>query len=92
MARSLGNYWEHVPPRENDALTPREVEVLKLAVCCVPNKQIAFMLGVGYRTISKHRESINRKLKSNDPISMVRAAIVREYITVDEWLDSAIMK
>jgi len=92
MARSLGNYWEHVPPRENDALTPREVEVLRLAVNGTPTKQIATLLGVGLSTAKKHREAIHRKLKSNDPISMVRAAIVREYITVDEWLDSAMMK
>ncbi len=45
-----------------DELTPRERDVLKLAIAGYSNKDIAAHLGISYRTVEVHRSHCIRKL------------------------------
>lgn len=45
-----------------DELTPRERDVLKLAIAGHSNKDIATQLGISYRTVEVHRSHCIRKL------------------------------
>lgn len=47
-------------------LTPRETDVLEGLVQGLPNKSIAFNLGISTRTIEAHRAKIMRKLEANN--------------------------
>src|SRR5262249_3855593 len=48
--------------RRFEALTPREVEVLKFVVSGHLNKQIAAELGINERTVKLHRTNLTRRL------------------------------
>lgn len=54
------------------ALTAREREVLNLVVAGLPNKQIAFRLGIAEKTIKVHRWRLMRKLQVRTPVHLVR--------------------
>jgi len=56
-------------------LTSRELEVLQLVAEGKANKQTAAELGVGLKTIEKHREHIMDKLDIHDTASLTRYAI-----------------
>jgi DNA-binding NarL/FixJ family response regulator len=56
-------------------LTSRELEVLQLVAEGKANKQTASELGVGLKTVEKHREHIMDKLDIHDTASLTRYAI-----------------
>jgi DNA-binding NarL/FixJ family response regulator len=89
-ASSILNLLDRVPPKESDTLTAREIEILRLVVTGMKNKTIASTLSISIKTVDHHRQSINRKLRSNCTLRMLRAAILRDYISVDEWLSMAV--
>jgi FixJ family two-component response regulator len=55
-------------------LTPREREVLALVVRGMLNKQIAYELGIGERTIKAHRAQIMAKMQVQSVADLVRIA------------------
>ncbi len=56
-------------------LTSREVEVLQLVAEGRANKQTASELGIGLKTVEKHREHIMEKLNIHDTAGLTRYAI-----------------
>lgn len=65
-------------------LTPRQVEVL-LKICeGLPNKAIAFDLGVSIKTVEKHRQGICYVIGNNVPL-MVATAIRLKLLNANEW-------
>jgi DNA-binding NarL/FixJ family response regulator len=56
-------------------LTSREMEVLQLVAEGEANKQIATELGIGIKTVEKHREHLMRKLDIHDTAGLTRYAI-----------------
>jgi DNA-binding NarL/FixJ family response regulator len=56
-------------------LTSREKEVLQLIAEGKANKQTAAELGVGLKTVEKHRENLMRKLDIHDTAGLTRYAI-----------------
>ncbi len=56
-------------------LTSREMEVLQLIAEGKANKESAAELGVGIKTIEKHREHLMRKLDIHDTAGLTRYAI-----------------
>ena len=56
-------------------LTSREMEVLQLIAEGKANKQTASELGVGIKTVEKHREQLMEKLNLHDTASLTRYAI-----------------
>jgi DNA-binding NarL/FixJ family response regulator len=64
------------PPRQPASrLTSREVEVLQLIAEGKANKQTAAELGIGIKTVEKHREHLMRKLNIHDTAGLTRYAI-----------------
>jgi DNA-binding NarL/FixJ family response regulator len=56
-------------------LTSREMEVLQLIAEGEANKQIASKLGIGIKTVEKHREHLMQKLDIHDTAGLTRYAI-----------------
>ncbi len=61
--------------KKNSNLTSREMEVLQLIAEGNANKQTASELGVGLKTVEKHREHIMQKLDIHDTAGLTRYAI-----------------
>lgn len=57
-----------------DSLTPREVEVFRLIVTGMLNKQVAFDLGITEKTIKVHRARIMEKMDVKSLADLVRLA------------------
>ena len=56
------------------SLTPRETEVFAFVVTGMLNKQIAFELGVGEKTIKVHRARVMEKMQARSVAELVRMA------------------
>jgi DNA-binding NarL/FixJ family response regulator len=65
---------------EFDALTPRELEVLKLIAEAYTSKQIADTLFISIKTVDRHRQNILDKLGMRDRVELTRYAIRRGLI------------
>jgi FixJ family two-component response regulator len=57
-----------------DRLTPREREVMTLAVTGLLNKQIAAEIGVSENTVKIHRGNVSRKMEATSLVDLVRMA------------------
>jgi DNA-binding NarL/FixJ family response regulator len=63
-----------------DALTEREIEVLKMVARGIPNKVIASDLALAEPTVKSHLKNIFQKLGANDRTHAVTIAIRRGYL------------
>jgi len=63
------------PQPGNFQLTSREMEVLQLIAEGKANKQTAAELGIGMKTVEKHREHLMQKLDIHDTAGLTRYAI-----------------
>jgi DNA-binding NarL/FixJ family response regulator len=61
--------------QKSSPLTPREYEVLQLIAEGRANKETAAQLGIGLKTVEKHREHLMRKLDIHDTAGLTRHAI-----------------
>lgn len=70
--------------RDNDytenALTDREVEVLRLIVKELTNKEIAKNLFISERTVEVHRKNIMRKVSANNTVGLIKFAYSKGYV------------
>lgn len=64
-------------PSTGSALTPREVEVVRLVAGGLTSKEIASRLGLSEKTVVNHRTNVMRKLGVHDAISLTRYALER---------------
>jgi DNA-binding NarL/FixJ family response regulator len=62
-------------PSRNPRLTSRELEVLQLIAEGKANKETASELGIGIKTVEKHREHLMEKLNIHDTAGLTRYAI-----------------
>jgi two-component system response regulator NreC len=74
---------DHAQPR-SDNLTLREQEVLRLAAEGKTTREIAEMLHLSVKTIEKHRSSMMRKLGLQSLPDLIKYAIRKGLIEVDE--------
>ena len=65
---------------EEEALTPRELEVLKLVSKGMSNYQIASELFISIRTVEKHRVNVLRKMQALNTADLVRKAMEKGLI------------
>ena len=65
-----------------EALTPREIEVLELLAEGLPNKGIAERLGISDQTVKFHVASICGKLGASNRTDAVRRGLVRGLISL----------
>ncbi len=59
----------------NEILTPREIEIVKLVSEGLKNQEIAGKLYISIRTVDAHKNNIMRKLKLKSTIEIVKYAI-----------------
>ena len=64
-----------MPGQKAVQLTSREMEVLQLIAEGKANKEIAAELGIGMKTVEKHREHLMQKLDIHDTAGLTRYAI-----------------
>jgi DNA-binding NarL/FixJ family response regulator len=57
-----------------EALTPREVDVLRLIAQGHTNRQMADMLSISVRTVESHRSNLMGKLDLHSRVDLVRYA------------------
>jgi two-component system response regulator NreC len=62
------------PPRPTKALTPRELDVLRLLARGHTNAEMSSMLGMSLRTVEAHRARLLRKLGFETRAQLVRYA------------------
>jgi len=65
-------------------LTPRELEVLRLVAEGFTNQTIAERLGISRKTVDVHRTNLMRKLDLHDVTELVKFALRRGLISLDE--------
>ena len=81
IAKRLDQRNQKSPDREgllkkkNLNLTSREIEVLQLIAEGKANKETAAELGIGLKTVEKHREHLMEKLDIHDTAGLTRYAI-----------------
>lgn len=71
-------------PAVEDDLTPREREVLVLVAEGLSNAEIAGQLVISAKTVDRHRENIMRKLNLHNRVELVKYAIRKGLIDLDE--------
>ena len=64
-----------LPKKKDVQLTSREMEVLQLIAEGKANKETAAELGIGMKTVEKHREHLMQKLDIHDTAGLTRYAI-----------------
>jgi DNA-binding NarL/FixJ family response regulator len=74
LGRSKGNPFE---------LTIREAEVLQLIAEGFPNKGIAAKLGISFKTVEKHRQSVMNKLNLHQTAGLTRYALNHRIVSKD---------
>ncbi|MGF1657132.1 MAG: response regulator [Verrucomicrobiales bacterium] len=60
----------------HEALTDRELQVLRLLGMAFTNQEIATQLGLGIKTVNSHRENIKRKLGIRNSGELIRHAVL----------------
>jgi DNA-binding NarL/FixJ family response regulator len=81
IAKRLGRLHKQLPDRAGKLkpslaqLTSRQMEVLQLIAEGKANKQMAAELGVGIKTVEKHRQQVMQKLDIHDTAGLTRYAI-----------------
>ncbi len=65
-------------------LTPREIEVLTLIAEGLTNAEIALELTISVKTVDRHRENIMRKLNMHNRIDLVKYAIKKGLIDLED--------
>ena len=73
---------EQEPPI--DDLTPREQEVLTLIAEGLSNGEIAERLVISIKTVDRHRENIMRKLNLHNRVDLVKYALRKGLIDLEE--------
>ena len=61
-------------PRAIEALSAREIEVLRLIVRGYTNREISSTLNISVRTVETHRSNVMEKLKLHNRVELVRYA------------------
>lgn len=74
------SFLSPVASPEADALTARELQVVKLIAEAHTNRQIADVLSVSEKTVESHRANVLSKLGMRDRVELVRYAIRRGLI------------
>lgn len=86
VARRLDRLDPHIPGRsgmhnkDSVPLTSREMEVLQLIAEGKANKETAWELKIGIKTVEKHREHLMQKLDIHDTAGLTRYAIAQGII------------
>jgi len=65
-----------------DGLTPREIEILRMMAAGMPNKQVAYKLGISEKTVRNHVSNMYEKLQIYDRAQAVLYAVRKGLVDV----------
>lgn len=82
--RNLINKTGAIAPASLEKLTPRENEIMQLAVRGWSNNHIANQLGISQRTVETHCTSLMRKLDVSNRNQLVHFAIQHGIVSINE--------
>jgi DNA-binding NarL/FixJ family response regulator len=77
-----------VPQHSTEKLSDREFEVLRLAARGLPNKEIAYRLGLSVRTVHSHLANIFLKMQVGSRTEAVLLALRQGMISLQDTYDS----
>lgn len=83
----MNNYLDEIKKekkkqdREEETLTPREIEITKLLAKEHTNEMIAGILFISYRTVETHRKNIMHKTRAKNLAGLIRYAIEKKIIS-----------
>lgn len=63
-----------------NGLTQREIDVIRLILLDIPDKQVAMNLGISYFTATTIRQNITKKLGVNSKVGICKFAIINNII------------
>ena len=85
MAHSAAVPAQHATSdRAEEVLSAREIDVLRLIVRGMLNKEIADTLNIGITTVISHRRNIVEKLGTRSVSAMTIYAVMRGYISIND--------
>ena len=67
---------------EDELLSKREIEILRLSAEGLGNKEISDKLFISVRTVESHKNHIMQKLNLKSPVEMVKFAIKKGLINI----------
>ncbi|GGC31126.1 DNA-binding response regulator [Parapedobacter defluvii] len=67
-------------PESDEPLTHREVEVLRLIIKELTNKEIAAQLFISDRTVEVHRKNLMRKIKCTNTVGLIKYAFAHNLV------------
>lgn len=67
-------------PESDESLTDREVEVLRLIIKELTNKEIAAQLFISDRTVEVHRKNLMRKIKCTNTVGLIKYAFAHNLV------------
>jgi len=80
--------WEKKKPAKPAetavSLTPREIDIIRMAACELSSAEIADKLSITVRTVDTHRNRIMEKTNARNFIGVVLYALRHEFITLEE--------
>ena len=78
------NGFSHMMNENDDILSARELDVLKLVVKGYINKEIATKLNIALATVITHRKHITKKLGMKSVSSLTTYAVMHGYVSLHE--------